>query len=47
MNFDIIIIGGGMVGATLAHALQQNSPFNIALIDAAPLVTPEDHRLIA
>lgn len=45
MNFDIIIIGGGMVGGALALALS-NGPWQIALIDAIEEKT-EDARLIA
>lgn len=45
MQFDIIIVGGGMVGASLASALQSSS-HKIALVDASPLVQ-DDHRLIA
>jgi 2-octaprenyl-6-methoxyphenol hydroxylase len=46
MQFDIIIIGGGMVGATLACSLR-DSQLNIALIDVNTIETSEDHRLIA
>ncbi len=45
MKYDIIIIGGGMVGATLAIALQKSGK-SIALVEAKPL-SKEDHRLIA
>ncbi len=45
MQFDIIIIGGGMVGASIAAALQ--SQFKVALIDATPPQAIEDKRLIA
>src|SRR5512139_3553044 len=43
MDFDIIIIGGGMVGATLACALG-NTPFKVAVIEpvVAPVTWPED-----
>lgn len=46
MIFDIVIVGGGMVGASLASAL---APFNlnVALIDAALQFPQNDHRLIA
>jgi 2-octaprenylphenol hydroxylase len=36
-HYDIIIVGAGMVGASLAIALSQHKPFNIALIEAQPL----------
>jgi 2-octaprenyl-6-methoxyphenol hydroxylase len=44
--YDIIIIGGGMVGASLAAALR-DAPFTIALVDAAPVQNTDDPRLIA
>jgi 2-octaprenyl-6-methoxyphenol hydroxylase len=46
MTFDIIIVGGGMVGMSLATALS-DSPHKIALIDATPLDLVNDARLIA
>lgn len=46
MKYDLIIIGGGMVGASLAYALHESS-LNIALVDATPLAPKEDPRLIA
>jgi 2-octaprenyl-6-methoxyphenol hydroxylase len=46
MRYDIIIIGGGMVGATLAYALA-DTHLKIALIDASPLTIQDDPRLIA
>lgn len=33
-SFDIVIVGGGMVGATLAVALAQQPSLNIALVEA-------------
>lgn len=45
MKFDIIIIGGGMVGAALAYTLSKG-PWEIALIDASAPPN-EDARLIA
>lgn len=33
-QYDVIIVGGGMVGATLAAALSQQASVNIALIEA-------------
>jgi 2-octaprenyl-6-methoxyphenol hydroxylase len=45
MQYDIAIIGGGMVGAALAVALKESS-HRVILIDAA-LSHAQDHRLIA
>ncbi|SCZ68333.1 2-octaprenyl-6-methoxyphenyl hydroxylase [Thiohalomonas denitrificans] len=36
MDYDILIIGGGMVGASLAHALKE-VPLRIGLVEAVPL----------
>ncbi|MBL4865327.1 MAG: 2-octaprenyl-6-methoxyphenyl hydroxylase [Pseudomonadales bacterium] len=36
-NVDVCIVGGGMVGATLACALAKNSDLSILLIEAFPL----------
>lgn len=48
-NHDLVIIGGGLVGATLAYALAKH-PLNIALLDAKPVPTspgPFDQRALA
>jgi len=45
MRYDIVIVGGGMVGAACAIALQSTG-LRIALIDATASFS-EDHRLIA
>jgi 2-octaprenylphenol hydroxylase len=36
-NYDIIIVGSGIVGATAALALAQQTPLKIALLDAQPI----------
>ncbi|WP_230409213.1 2-octaprenyl-6-methoxyphenyl hydroxylase [Zooshikella harenae] len=42
MHFPVVIVGGGMVGATLAHALARMFPQKVALIEAAPFpATPQ------
>jgi 2-octaprenyl-6-methoxyphenol hydroxylase len=45
MHYDLIIVGGGLVGTGLLHALQSSS-LTIALIDAKDQ-NVEDHRLFA
>jgi len=56
VEYDIAIVGAGMVGATLAHAISQiqrsdGKQLSIALIDANPLTTDKhpgfDARVIA
>ncbi len=42
-HYDVIVIGGGMVGATLAVALAEQSTLNIAVIEAYPLKTITEH----
>lgn len=48
-TFDLVIVGGGMVGLTLAARLA-NAPLRIALIEAFPPTTPLEtvtHRVSA
>ncbi|MFO7593709.1 MAG: 2-octaprenyl-6-methoxyphenyl hydroxylase [Pseudomonadota bacterium] len=49
-DFDLLVVGGGMVGASLAHALK-GSGLRIGLIEAVPLYEPNqpsyDARAIA
>lgn len=47
-RFDVIIVGGGPVGLTLALALQRSAPgIAIALVDRRPLSVPRDNRASA
>ena len=47
-RFDVIIVGGGPVGLTLALALQRSaSGISIALVDRRPLSVPRDNRASA
>lgn len=52
MTYDIVIIGGGMVGATVACALSQRTSLSIAILEAHPDAHPWDasqyhHRVSA
>jgi 2-octaprenyl-6-methoxyphenol hydroxylase len=45
---DVIIVGGGPVGLTLALALTQSAPgIRVALVDRRPLSVPRDNRASA
>lgn len=35
-KFDVLIVGGGMVGLTLALALRQQTALNVAIVDMSP-----------
>jgi len=41
-KFDVLIVGAGMVGLTLALALRKNSQLSIAIVDTAPLTEVND-----
>jgi len=43
MQFDVAIVGGGLVGLSLARALA-GSGLNLALIDRAPVPKPDDQE---
>ncbi len=42
-KYDVLIVGGGMVGLTTALAIRQQSPLTVAIVDTQPLadITPE------
>ena len=47
-RFDVIIVGGGPVGLTLALALTRSAPgLAVALVDRRPLSVPRDNRASA
>lgn len=47
-TYEVIIVGGGPVGLTLALALTQSAPgIRIALVDRRPLSVPRDNRASA
>lgn len=51
-NYDIIIVGSGIVGATAALALAKNTTLRIGIIDSQPISTEwqsekQDHRVSA
>jgi 2-octaprenyl-6-methoxyphenol hydroxylase len=47
-QFDVIIVGGGPVGLTLALALQRSVPgIELAMVDRRPLSVPRDNRASA
>jgi 2-octaprenylphenol hydroxylase len=41
-KFDILIVGGGMVGLTLALAIRKQTALTIAIVDTAPLAELSD-----
>ena len=36
-KFDLLIVGGGMVGLTLALALRQQTKLTVAIVDNSPI----------
>jgi 2-polyprenyl-6-methoxyphenol hydroxylase-like FAD-dependent oxidoreductase len=47
MKYDIVIVGGGIVGATAALALAKNTSLRIALLESTSLHEKKSTRVSA